>query len=242
MKLFTFLISLLVLTTMCRPQKHIVSGFLIQKIRELDSTTNEYTKPVLINDTKVWYYDNMSIMEITSVRIVDSFGITSIKRPFQYYLFIDRNTKSFYHYTSLSDTARILYSYAQDDTVELRKAGGWRYYLKGYINFTDLTYLDDTSINGISYKRIKYLEHFRNQSWPVIGYLRCDKKDTQFSYDEAVTKPIGCPMIKYEQLRSESNPFPSSAEIIFIRDRLTKQEESVFKAWKQNLKKFPVLN
>jgi len=193
-----------------------------------------------MNDKKVWYMGNKVIMEIRSTSINDSLGIITVKRPFQYYLFIDRNSKSFYHYSSFSDTARILYSYTQPDSAELQGKGGWRFYAKNYIKYTDLLSIADTTIKNIKYKRIKYTEQVGKYRILTIGYLRCDKKGSIFQIDGNITEQIGCPMVRTDQVRNNEILYPTSEEIVFIRDSLSTGEKKVFDAWEKNLKKYPV--
>src|SRR6187401_1270730 len=140
----------------CTSQHSITkAGAIHFTIKFYDSLKQQYTIEDVFPDMNVWYKDELFIEEIkTSETHSDTNGTITRKTPVAYYLFIDRHSKSFYHYSSLSDTAKIIDKYTLADTAMLRGLGGWAFYktLSTEIAGT-LKTLTDTVIEKIVYKR-----------------------------------------------------------------------------------------
>jgi hypothetical protein len=239
-RIVLFLLMLMILNS-CGSQKNVSKkGFLTYRFRQYDSSLRTYSMPFL-SDINVWYHNKLVIQEVFSmVTKSDTLGQTTTKKRFEYYLFIDRESKTFFHYSSFSDTARILDSYIQADTAILRGKGGWQFYGEDNIQYSDLSYLSDTLIDKVNYKRVKFTELSNGKKINVIGYLRCDRKGTMFQIGKNITNLAGCPMVKYEQIPSNEILNLTSSEIVFERDSLTEKEVQIFKAWKRNEAKFPL--
>lgn len=245
MKLGNIVLFFLVLSMLysCSTQKAMLkSGFLTYRFRQYDISSKTYSKPFL-SDINVWYNNKLVIQEVFSVITKsDTLGQTTTKKKIEYYLFIDRESKTFFHYSSFSDTARILDSYIQADTAILRGKGGWQFYGEDNIQYSDLSYLSDTIIDNINYKRVKFIELSNGKEINIIGYLCCDRKGTMFQIGKNITNLTGCPMVKYEQIPSDGILYLTSDEIVFERDSLTDNELQIFRVWQKNETKFPVKN
>jgi hypothetical protein len=218
-------------------------GFIQLRFRNYDSTERTYIKEAFMTDRNIWYKGKIVIEEVRIIKDTDSNGVLIREKPVAYYLFIDRGSKSFYNYSSFSDTARILDKYTQADTAEIRGLGGWSFYKDHDMNIVDsMLFLPDTIINNIAYKRNQVFFKASNKLRPGIIYLRCDKKGTKFIFDKKLSEKLGCPILRIDYLPTFENPSPVSSEILFIRDSLTVAEIKVFNAWEKNIKKYPVNN
>lgn len=207
-----------------------------------DSLTKQYTREIMFTDMKVWYKGKLFIEEIKTVETHrDTNGITTRKTPLAYYLFMDRNSKSFYHYSSFSDTAKILDKYILPDTAMMRSLGGWAFYRNWDINIAgSMKILTDTVIDKVAYKRVELPIISNGFLVTIIAYQRCDRKGSIFQFDKNLGKKLGCPVMRIDDLPSPEYPIPISSEINFLRDSLTKEEIKIFEAWKKNMKKNPI--
>jgi uncharacterized protein YlzI (FlbEa/FlbD family) len=173
----------------CKMQKATSNyGTAINRVREFDSLTQNFTKETIFPDMKIWYKDSLIIETIRAVNFTTDNGITSVKTPIAYYVFFDRTTKAFYHYSSFSDTAQLLMSYTQSDSVDIKGIGGWPFYLNRKIHFVEpINALKDTTINNVLYKRIRYIENGDNIHGTIIAYFRCDKKGSLLQLNVALS-------------------------------------------------------
>ena len=156
MRILFFLLSTFSIS--CASQNTFTkSGVIQHTTRFYDSLTKQYTNEIIFPDMNVWYKNQLFVEEIkTGETYKDTNGITTRKTPIAYYLFMDRNSKSFYHYSSFSDTARILDKYTQSDTDSMRGLGGWSFYRNWDIKVTGpIKTLTDTIINHITFRRAK---------------------------------------------------------------------------------------
>lgn len=219
-------------------------GALQMQIRYYDNPNLSDAEEGVFSDLNIWFKNDFIIEEIKTTFInTDTLGITTKKVNTAYYLFMDRKTKSFYNYSSFNDTAKILDKYSQADTAEIRGLGGWSFYKDHDLNIAGTPeVIPDTVIDGITYKRVRFNIRAKDSLSPVIGYMRCDKKGTMFQMDNNLSRKLGCPLVRTDFLASPENPIANSAEIVFLRDSLTKEEQKVFDAWKKNAKQNPVSN
>jgi hypothetical protein len=185
-------------------------------------------------DHKIWYKDSMVIQEIPGLHLYDSTGSENRWVDTQWYTFIDLRTKTFYDYQSFSDTARLIKEYTQADSVPV--VGGWNFYIQRDLpGQKPVIYLSDTTIESIIYKRIKLEEDKGNTT---IGYLRCDKKKSVFRFDNALSKNLGCPIVRMDLIPKEGLVYGSfSSSIVFVKDTLSAYEIRVFNAWEIKAKK-----
>ena len=237
--LFFFLIFLII---SCCPERNLIrEGFTQLRSRDYDSIKREFINESFMPEMNIWVKGNLVIQEIKVINTTDSDGVITRETPVAYYLFMDRKSKTFYNYSSFSDTARILDKYTQADTAEIRGLGGWSFYKKRDLKITDsLQPLSDTTINNIIHKRFKFKLKTSNNESLVIIYLRCDKKGTVLLFDKTLSEKLGCPIVRLDYLPTPQNPSPVSSEIVFLRDSLSKEELKVFDAWEKNIKKYPV--
>src|SRR5687768_8235518 len=128
------LISILIIS--CGSQKNLtVGGVINHTIRFYDSLTQQYTSEQVFPDITIWYNDELFIEEIKTVETIrDTNRVTTRKTPIAYYLFMDRKSRSFYHYSSFTDTATIIDKYILHDTAAIRGLGGWSFYKNWDIN------------------------------------------------------------------------------------------------------------
>jgi hypothetical protein len=228
----------------CQPKLDFKEeGFIELRGRIYDSSSRQYIKEDIMPDMKIWYKSNFIIEEIKTIKTsLDSRGNRTKETPIAYYLFMDRNTKMFYHYSAFSDTARLLDQYRLADTSEMKGLGGWGFY-KDYIVDVVGTkkYIVDTSIDGVIYKRILFDVKEGDNILPTVRYLRCDKPNIFFTFNKSLSKELGCPIVRIDYLPTPTNLNPSSSEIVFIRNNLSKEEVIVFNAWEKNIKKYPVI-
>jgi hypothetical protein len=174
----------------CNSQQNFKDeGHVILKVAHYDTLAKRYTKEGMMADLNIWYKGGLVIEEIKIIKTFEVDGNFRRETPLAYYLLMDRSTKMFYHYSSFSDTARLLDQYKLEDSSELKGAGGWAFY-KG-IN-TEIvgprTYLRDTIIDGISYKRIHFNVKEGNYISPTVYYLRCDKKGSLFKFNKRLSE------------------------------------------------------
>jgi len=114
-----------------------------------DEAKGYYINEEVFADMYIWFKDNTVVEEIKTVEVnTDTNGVTTRKTPVAYYLFIDRDSKVCYHYSSFSDTAKIIDKYELPDTAEIKGAGGWSFYKNNDLDIVDsLRTLTDTFIN-----------------------------------------------------------------------------------------------
>lgn len=212
-------------------------GFLRLIGKLYDSSSKQYTKEDIMPDMNIWYKGGLVIEEIKTIETSsDSSGRITKATPTAYYLFMDRKTKSFYHYSSFSDTARILDKYTLEDSSEMRGSGGWGFYKNHtFDSVGQRQYLTDTLMNGVLYKRVHFFVKEGKDTLSTIRYIRCDKKETLFSFNTSLRKELGCPIVRIDYLLTTENPIPGMSEIVFVRDSLTSDELKVFGAWGKNI-------
>lgn len=158
-----------------------------------------------------------------------------------HYLFIDLKSKSFYQFTSFSDTANLIKKYTQADSIGI--SGGWNFYYPydGLTRTEPVEQMADTAVSGILYQRYKVVKKAKNEPDLVhVAYLRCDRKGTMFHYNKLFTAKIGCPMTRIDSYNVPAGKTSVSSEINFIRDSLTKEEERIFNAWRKYAEANPV--
>ena len=237
--LFFFPIFLII---SCRSQRDLIREGVVQlRSRDYDSTKREFINESIMPDMNIWFKGHLVIEEIKTINMRDSNGIRTKKTPVAYYLLIDRNSKTFYNYSSFSDTAAILDKYTQADTAEIKGLGGWNFYRNYNWDIADpLQFLSDTTIVNIVFRRVQLVLRSSNHLLRTTAYLRCDKKGTVFSFNKELSKKLGCPIVRMDDLPSPKNPIPTSSEIVFLKDTLSKEELKIFNAWEKNTKKYPI--
>jgi hypothetical protein len=196
----------------------------------------ELSTPAFKQSHRIWFKDSMAIKEVKITGFeTDTAGKQTMKEATQYYLFADLTTNSFYEYNTFSDTAHIRKDYFENDTSQVTDAS--ELYFKKKINDITPGSLNDTTIENISYKRIRFKRPGKNSI--CIAYLRCDVKSPLFE----IYKYKGqiCPIAKtYDYAMDNSSSPVVSVEVKFLSDTLTSEEKKVFIAWEKNAKEHPV--
>lgn len=206
-----------------------------------DSITKQYNKEIIFPDYNIWYNDNLYIEEIKTVETHrDTTGTITRITPIAYYLFMDRNSKSFYHYSTFNDTARIIDKYKLPDTAVMKGVGGWPFYRNMELELVSpINPLADTVINKVIYGRAQFQIKTNGFLVTAVSYQRCDRKGSVFQFDKNLGKKLGCPITRIDFLPSLENPMPISSTIDFIKDNLTNDERKIFNSWEKNIKKYP---
>jgi hypothetical protein len=239
MRILFFLISILIVS--CASQNTFKNKGAIQYTnRFYDSSIKQYTDEVVFTDMYVWYKNELVVEEIKTVETYDTNGVVTRKTPVAYYLFMDRKSGSFYHYSSFSDTAGIIDKYILPDTAVMRGLGGWPFYRKWNVSITGpLKTLTDTTINMVTFKRVQLPIISNGFFVTIIAYQRCDKIGSVFQFDINLGDKLKCPITRIDYLPSSVDPIPISSEINFLRDGLTEREHKIFRQWEKNIKRYP---
>jgi hypothetical protein len=216
------------------------SGVLQVNLKLYDTTSNQFLSPFLEIPQKIWYKDSLVIEEVCSVsRITDTLNITIQKIVLDHYRFNDLRTRTVYEYGSFSDTAKIIRKYSLDDDTKMY--GGWNFKFKRkleYVNPPEV--LPDTLIDEINYKRYRLNMPIKNRIVVAICYFRCDIHETMFTFDPALSKMAGCPLVKTFTFSPAKDDTPTSSEIQFISDSLNEKELKILNVWENNAKSNPV--
>ena len=233
----------------CEAQnEYLKSGVVIHGYRRIDLKTNEVSIPEYHRDWKVWYMDSLIVQEAGHVHInEDTNGVETWYSDVLYYTFIDLRTRSFYRYSSFSDTATMIKCcYTQADSVPV--GGGWDFYYhpapKKVINTLPMP---DTIINNKVYKRacssVNPSEGSSSESEVrKIYYFDCSRKNSMFTIDYNISKLADhCPLVRIDYLPYKGgSKYMNISFIDFMADSLTGNEIKVFNAWKKNMKEKPV--
>lgn len=233
----------------CEAQnEYLKSGVVIHGYRQIDLKTNEVSIPKYERDWKVWYMDSLIIQEAVRVNInEDAYGVETWYSDVLYYTFIDLRTRSFYRYSSFSDTATMIKCcYTQADSVPV--GGGWNFYYhpapKKIMNKLPMS---DTIIDNKVYKRACSSPSSSEGNSPEnevrkIYYFDCSRKNSMFTINYNISKLFdNCPLVRIDYLPDKSGDnFMAMTFIDFLADSLTENEVKVFNAWKKNMKEKPV--
>ncbi len=193
-------------------------------------------------DMKIWYKDGFAIENVTYLYSTQNNDDPEIRKAvLDHYTFIDIRTKSFYDYTSFSDTAKLIKKYIQPDSADV--SGAWSFFRYYDIPTTHVPIpISDTTIEGIIYKRLKLIDILNHNGkmshLTIVAYFRCDIKGTMFQYDRHLGEKIGCPNVRLDDYISDRPA--TSSYIEFVADKLTPEELKVFAAWEKNAKRNPI--
>lgn len=236
---FLFCYAPVIFLSCCLEKETMKSnGSLILTYFTKDSITNELTPaPHIFPAHKIWYKDSLVIEEVVGLNMGnDTSGKDTTWLTQEPYIFIDLRKDYYYKYKSFSDTTAMIDAVYKYDSIKWGIP--WDFYTaKGsYYGFSS-TSQPDTSIKGVSYKRLlvykpNYLEGKNNMSSYIL-YMRCDKKNTLFQFDKKLGDKLGCPIIRIDDKNSVS-------ELQFITDNLSKEELRIFDAWEKNAKNYQV--
>jgi hypothetical protein len=226
----------------CSAQKNCSNcGIIFAKLKFFDTLKSDFVYDRLSwPGNKIWYSNNYVIEEITEVNHeTNSIGHDTAWVKISYYTFMDLDSKSFYNYSSFSDTARLINKFPQPDSFGV---SGWSFYIQDDISATEPPQeLSDTIIREITYKRYKFINKTKDNGEQIhIAYSRCDKKGTLFQFDKKFSDKVGCPVVRVDLFAIPLNRYSLSKEVEFISHALTDEEMKVFDAWERNAKMNPV--
>lgn len=218
--------------TSCNSQRHLTHCEVINSyLKFYNKETKTYeASSIYWPINKIWYSNNFGIEETWGINIrQDTNGTEYRKVELMYYTAIDFRNRIAYSFSSFSDTARILDSYSFKDTTAIR--GGWNFREpRSWPRQGAPVFIADTIIDNVVYKRIKMIKE--TTEW--IGYLRCDKEGTVFMYDIDLSKSLGCPIVRVDQVPTDQDEFRAvSSTIEFLADKLTPEEQKVFRVWRK---------
>lgn len=209
--------------------KHVFSGVVETNVMFY---SHQFDSAFIIK-SKIWYKDSATIQEIVKTEYnTDTNNIQTKKQYILKYLYIDRNKKIFREYEHFSDTSKLLRQYTQTDSDYV--PGGYRYYNVPYIDYIDTpVILKDTNIQSVTYRRIKYKRMNGKYLYYSICYFRDDKPESTFKIFN--TEMEIWRMVKiFDYYLPDSTRLGYSMEINFLKNGLSKKEESLFKAWEKN--------
>ena len=186
----------------------------------------------------VWYQDSVGITQFSVVRSVQSDLKDTFFSVTLGYRFVDMRRKWVYEYLNLSDTAEIVQKYKNGDSIQL--FGGWNFFRKASIRFDSLRLIGDTIINSQVYQKHFYIQDFQGTKLLGEAITQCDRKGTIFLLDIGLSKATGCPVVKGISFTRDRRFISSSVEIKFISNEIPDSVQQVFRAWKQNVIKYPV--
>ncbi|MDP1763387.1 MAG: hypothetical protein Q8L07_05805 [Sediminibacterium sp.] len=137
-----------------------------------------------------------------------------------------------YEYASFSDTASVERKYRYTDTTKY--SGGWNFANRTPLPVDSFDFLPDTTIDAVAYKRCKVSYIFNQTRFEGIGLLRCDKKNTHFQIDTAISNKIGCPLVSFRYYPINNPHSRLDSKVKFISNYLPDSVVRVFAAWKRN--------
>lgn len=241
-KYLLFLLIPIVLFISCKLNRQLEHSYtVILKKRVFDLKTGESMLPRYEKDRLYRYYDSCAVIENLYLYInEDQFGKETWEMLIHDYTFADFRNKSFYIVSSFSDTAKVKEKFVQPDTGKVH--GGWNFFTKKSLFSNDqYQFISDTTISKIKYRRIRGLFINKAPQAPtndiIIGYLRCDLKNTPFSADPVMSILIGCPLLRIDMI-GENATLGISTEYEYLSNKLTAQELHIFKTLKEKIKHY----
>jgi len=234
----------------CTSQKKLKhTGVLSSELRMQHANSDEIIIPDYSSDIKMWYWDRYVIQRIMLIRIFDSADVHTWRTEESFYTFLDLKTRNYFRYSSFSDTARMIQCcYTTTDSLGIEY--GWNFFYKPVIaKKPEITFLTDTVLNGITYKRAM---SFRNKTLPdkkiivepnQMYYFHTTRKALVFTLNHSLTELTGYPVTRidlFDSFKSDHAKFRWIRQIQFEADSLTAGEKKVFKKWIENAKQDPV--
>lgn len=194
--------------------------------------------PSFRQNHKVWFKDNWVIKEVKVTKFkTDENDKQTVEEAVQYYLFANLDSNFFYEYGTFSDTASLKRKFFENETTKVTDAT--ELYFKKNIDYTGVPEsLNDTIVEDIVYKRIKFRTKLGEDDVFTIAYFRCDIENPLYVVNRY--SGLNCPIVKvYDYPPDFSRPI-ESLEVKYLSDTLTAEEIKVFNAWERNEKNNPV--
>lgn len=239
-----WLICLFIFLLGCASQKkNSHSGVLLFELRMQHFNSNEIIVPDYSSDIKMWYWGRYVIQRIMLIRIFDSADVHKWRSEESFYTFLDLKTRNYFRYSSFSDTAKMIQCcYTTTDSLGIEY--GWNFFYKpAIVKKTEITFLTDTVLNDVTYKRGI---SFRNKTLPdkktivepnQIYYFHTTQKAPVFTLNHSLTERTGYPVTRidfFDSFKSDHAKFRWIRQIRFEADSLTESEKNVFKKWIEN--------
>ncbi len=215
-----------------------VSGEAIERVGTFWKIENNIDTPYITIPEKAWYQDSIGITQICGIFTVETDTSRSVNITTIGYRFVDLRKMWAYEYASFTDTATVMRKYRCTDTT--RYSGGWNFANRTSAAVDSFQFLPDTTINAVTYKRCKVSYLFNQTRFEGIGLLRCDKKNTHFQIDTAISNKIGYPLVSFLRYPINNPHSRIGMEVKFISNHLPDSVLRVFAAWKRNESIYPV--
>lgn len=204
--------------------------------------------PIESVDDTLWFRNDFFIQQLraTSASFINDKLISYSKYTLCYVL-VDTKNQQYYEFSSFSDTAKIIRTYRNPDTVSGIHSTALRYYHKDTtFNVDKAIPLKDTLINNISFKRFMLYDSVEKNDYQQtlqikIVYLDCRRKgrfpfSSQSNYYQ---KQKGCPIVRKDIIKPEVGGY-FYYEYVLLNNSLTLHENKVFDAWEKYAKDHPL--
>lgn len=217
----------------CKGSRYIsLSSEAVERVSTFWKTINNIDTPYITLSEKAWYQDSIGITQICRIWFVETDSGRSVNIIPIGYRFVDLKKKWVYEYVSFSDTATVERKYRYTDTTKY--SGGWNFANRTPLPVDSFHFLLDTAIDAVAYKRCKVSYIFNQNRFEGIGLFRCDKKNTHFQIDTAISNKIGCPLVLFLRYPINNPHSKIGMEVKFISNHLPDSVVRVFAAWKRN--------
>lgn len=196
------------------------------------------TLPLVNNfESRIWFKDSCVIYEVKVQWGVNHMMENGISRKDGYdilkYTFLDLRTKKCQDYLNFSDTATPVVNY------QLQKSDvvSWQfYYDKDPRDSAGIkSFLPDTLINGVTYRRIRFLNKGDGFAYEKTNYLDCQSKRNIFHINRALDEAYpDCQVVRSDMRTDLNSPLTSVFIARIDREKLTSSELKIFEKWKNN--------
>jgi hypothetical protein len=238
--------SVLVLAFACKPQSHIYnylgkSGVVEKTMVLTEPFTEGPTDPGQKVVVKIFFRDSFAIEEVVSIKTdIGPKNVINHQYILEHFRFNDLRHKAIYLYHSFSDTAFCFNKYSFADTIPVVGGWGFNLYRKNHYAVEPVI-KGDTTIEGVKYKRADVTTMQNGHKAYQLFFFRCDKAIQPFNFDSSLSEKTGCPLTLSYYTDSSFSAKPILMDKIeFLRDTLTKVENTVFDAWERYAKAHPV--
>lgn len=223
----------------CKAVRSTLSaGEAVERVGTFWKLQNNIDTPYIVISEKAWYQDSIGITQLCRIWFIEEDSSQTIEIRTTGYRFVDLKKKWVYEYAGFTDTASVKRKYRYTDTTYF--SGGWNFANRTPSSVDSFSYLPDTTINAITYKRCKVSYLFNKARYRGICLLRCNKKNTYFQIDTAISNKVGCTLVSVSQYPVNYPHSRINSEVKFISDYLPDSVVKVFAAWKKNETIYPV--
>ena len=208
-------------------------GVIRESMFSYDNKEKRFVKEPQVPSHLFWFLDNYVIQEVRGLSTKSLNGeIVSIDTSVTHYTFYDFANKRAFYYDTLGVNAKLLKEFYHpiDSLID-----GWNFQRTfPLLGRENLTAMPDTIIQGHSLKRLQTRKRFISDSGTIehvkIGYIRTDIKHSLFHLDKPLDDSLHSTMVRMDFWVKPTN-LAMSSSFEFLRNKLTKNELSVFEAW-----------